>query len=54
MRKGDLLVEFDRDAICTAGYSKTTSVIITNAYSFDAIHAPIGKVNHGVSLLTVR
>lgn len=53
VRKGDLLVEFDRDAICTAGYSTTTAVIITNADAFDVIDAHIGTVTHGDTLLTV-
>lgn len=54
VQQGDLLIEFDGDAIRAAGYSTTTAVIVTNTDAFAAIDEHIGAVTHGDTLLTVR
>lgn len=54
VKQGDLLVEFDMDAILAAGYEVITPVIITNTPQFlDIVETEesIVKVNH--DLLTV-
>lgn len=48
---GDLLVEFDIEAIEAAGYNVTTPVIITNAKKFPTIGSPAaGPIAHGDTL----
>lgn len=50
---GDLLVEFDGDAIERAGYDLTTPVIVTNPDLYPAIaSAPSGPIAHGDPLFT--
>ena len=50
--KGDLLLEFDVDAIKEAGYSTVTPVIVTNSAKFaEVLPAPIAKVVPGEDLL---
>ncbi|MFT4044223.1 MAG: beta-glucoside-specific PTS transporter subunit IIABC [Gordonia sp. (in: high G+C Gram-positive bacteria)] len=51
--KGDLLLEFDRDAIEKAGYSLITPVIVTNSKNYDdVLAAPIDNVSVGDDLLS--
>ncbi|MEC5150641.1 beta-glucoside-specific PTS transporter subunit IIABC [Cryobacterium sp. GrIS_2_6] len=48
VKAGDLLLEFDINAIKAAGYDITTPVIITNPKSYPAIGSPAsGPVAHG-------
>lgn len=50
---GDLLVEFDADAIEAAGYDLTTPVVVTNPELYPAIDAVAsGPVAHGEPLFT--
>ena len=37
VKKGDLLLEFDEEAIKAAGYDTTTPIVVTNAADFDRI-----------------
>lgn len=49
--KGDLLVEFDLEAIAAAGYDLTTPVIVTNADLYPAVGSPAsGPIAHGEPL----
>ncbi|MDQ1204728.1 beta-glucoside-specific PTS transporter subunit IIABC [Microbacterium sp. SORGH_AS_0862] len=49
--KGDLLVEFDLEAIAAAGYDLTTPVIVTNADLYPTIGSPAsGPIAHGEPL----
>ncbi len=51
--KGDLLLEFDINAIKKAGYSVVTPVIVTNSKKFsDVLTVPRTEVKHGEDLLT--
>ena len=55
VRKGQLLLEFDIQAIKEDGYEVTTPVIITNSDEFIDIETAVsGKVNHGDLLLNLR
>ena len=55
VKAGDLLMEFDIDAIQSEGYPVVTPVIITNSYEYQEI---IGRTGHpvaaGGTLMTVR
>lgn len=46
VKKGDLLIEFDIDAIKAAGYSLLTPVLVTNPNNFSDL---VFEVNHNVS-----
>lgn len=52
---GDLLLEFDRDAIAAAGYDTITPVVVTNADEFKSVdlHAP-GPVTGLDAIITVH
>lgn len=53
VKAGDLLVEFDGDAIERAGYDLTTPVIITNGDLYPAVAAAAsGPIAHGEPLFT--
>ncbi|MFV0429187.1 MAG: beta-glucoside-specific PTS transporter subunit IIABC [Arachnia sp.] len=53
VRAGDLLVEFDPDAIKAAGYDITTPVIVTNPDMYPLVAATAsGPVAHGEPLFT--
>lgn len=54
VKKGDLLVEFDIDAIKAAGKSTQSPVIITNPDKFDINILKSGQVNHGDDLIEVK
>ena len=55
VKAGDLLMEFDIDAIKKEGYPVVTPVIITNTYDYQEITGQTGHpVAAGGTLLTVR
>ena len=55
VKKGDLLISFDKDAIEKAGYETVTPVILTNTDSYSAIQAQTGRdVHPGDTVLTVK
>ena len=53
VEKGQLLIEFDIQAIKQAGFSLTTPIVITNQDAFGAEAIARGNVNHGDALLKV-
>lgn len=55
VRKGDLLISFDQEAIRAAGYLLTTPMIVCNTDDYQSV-APIaaGAVQAGASLLEVK
>lgn len=55
VKKGDLLISFDQEAIRTAGYLLTTPMIVCNTDDYQSV-APIaaGAVQAGASLLEVK
>ncbi|MBR3359186.1 MAG: PTS glucose transporter subunit IIA [Solobacterium sp.] len=55
VRKGDVIVKFDIDAIKAAGYDVTTPVIITNTADYASItKADTAEVKAGETILTVE
>ena len=55
VKKGDLLIEFDIDAIKADGYKVTTPMIICNTDDYSSIRPlKTGKVNAGDDLLSVE
>lgn len=55
VKAGDLLLEFDAEAIKAAGCPLTTPVIITNSDDFsDIVLCTEGTVKHGDSIITVK
>ena len=55
VKKGDVLIEFDPEAIRAAGYETVTPVIICNTDRFSAVHAAqSGEVAAGETLLTLQ
>lgn len=54
VKKGDLLVEFDRDAVEAEGYDPTVAVIVTNTSDFlDVIPAGQGETEANATLFTI-
>lgn len=54
VKKGELLVEFDREAIAAEGYDTTVAVLVTNPQDYlDVFPTSGSKVNRGEKLLTV-
>lgn len=52
VKKGDLMLEFDMDAIKAAGYDVTTPVIISNHFNYSNIDVTTGKtVEHGEDVI---
>ena len=52
--KGQLLLEFDMDAIKAAGYDIVTPVVISNTDSYlDVLAADAGEINAGDMLITI-
>lgn len=52
--KGQTLIEFDREAICKAGYDVVTPVVVSNTEDYlDVLAAENGEVEEGGPLLTV-
>ncbi|WP_125114383.1 beta-glucoside-specific PTS transporter subunit IIABC [Agathobaculum sp. Marseille-P7918] len=55
VKKGDLLISFDKDAIEKAGYETVTPIILTNTDIYTAIEAQTGcEVRPGDTVLTVK
>lgn len=55
IKKGQLLLEFDMDAIKKAGYDLTTPVLITNSDQYADIHAEkTGTINVGEKAIVVK
>ena len=55
VKKGDLLIEFDPEAIKAAGYDTITPVIVCNPDAFSAVKAEkAGPVAAGDALLTLQ
>ena len=54
MKKGQLLLEFDKDSINKAGYKTITPVVVSNADDFGDIRiAASGSVQHGGEFIKV-
>lgn len=54
VEEGDLLVEFDAEAITESGYSLTTPVIVTNTKNYDGVVVyPSTRTTHGNELMSV-
>lgn len=54
VKKGDLMLEFDAEAIQAAGYDITTPVIISNSYQYQSVEKTAeGAVKAGDQLLTL-
>ena len=54
VKKGQLLLEFDIEAIKKEGYEVTTPVVVTNSDEFTDVETEAsGKVNHGELLLSL-
>lgn len=54
VKKGDLLVEFDKEAIIAEGYQVITPIIITNSANYlDVLAKDIKEVKAGEALLTI-
>ena len=55
VKKGDLLVSFDMDAIKAAGFPLTTPLIVCNTDEYAAVK-PLasGNVKHGADVLSVE
>ncbi|MDO4173806.1 MAG: beta-glucoside-specific PTS transporter subunit IIABC [Eubacteriales bacterium] len=56
VKKGDLLLEFDLEAIKAAGFDTITPVLVTNADDFDSVSAntECGKARVGMELLHIK
>lgn len=55
VRKGDLLLTFDADAIRKAGYKLTTPMIVCNTDEYSAVTAlAVGSVSAGTDILSVK
>ncbi|MBS3178886.1 MULTISPECIES: beta-glucoside-specific PTS transporter subunit IIABC [unclassified Pseudoclavibacter] len=55
VKAGELLIEFDIDAIKAAGYDVTTPVIITNAELYPEITSQVtGPISHGEALYLAK
>ncbi|MGL5438051.1 MAG: glucose PTS transporter subunit IIA [Lachnospiraceae bacterium] len=55
LQKGDILLEFDREAIAAAGYDTTVIIVISNTNEYDAVVAEYdsGVIFKGEKLLSV-
>ena len=52
---GDVLIEFDRDAILAEGYDLTAPILICNAVEFSSITGSVGETVHELDkLMTAR
>lgn len=55
VKAGDLLIEFDKDAIAAAGYDTVTPVVVCNADDFSDVHADTDRqVTALDALLTLK
>ncbi|MGN0660620.1 MAG: PTS glucose transporter subunit IIA, partial [Oscillospiraceae bacterium] len=55
VKKGDLLITFDKDEISKAGYKTVTPMVICNSEDYGKITSvDSGKVNSGARLLEIK
>lgn len=54
VKKGQLLITFDREAIKAAGYDTITPMVVCNSDSFSQVEAHTGPVKAGDVLLTLK
>ena len=54
VRSGQLLIEFDIDAIISAGYETVTPIIITNSEDYSLFETVKGKVEIGDTIIKLR
>lgn len=54
VKKGQLLITFDRDAIQADGYDTITPMVICNSDSFAQVEAHTGPVQPGDPLITLK
>lgn len=54
VEQGDLLVEFDIEAIRAAGHDTTSPIVVLNTDAYDITKAPRGPIEYGDALLTLR
>ena len=55
VKKGDVLIEFDRDAITAEGYDITAPILICNSVEFSSIKGKVGNtVGELEQLITAR
>lgn len=54
VKRGQLLLEFDREALLAAGYDLDTPVVISNADDFELLPAEAGPVQGGQTVLTLK
>jgi glucose-specific phosphotransferase system IIA component len=53
VEQGDLLIEFDIEAIKAEGYDTTSPIIVLNTDEYDFIKAPSGPIHRGEVLYTL-
>lgn len=54
VKRGQLLLEFDREALLAAGYDLDTPIVVSNADDFELVPAPAGPVQSGQTVLTLN
>ena len=54
VRAGDVLIEFDVEAIKSAGYDTTTPIIVTNSTEYGSIKTLARIVKHGEELIALK
>lgn len=54
IKKGDLLMEVDLDAVKAAGKPLTTMVIVTNTDDYESVEAILGPTTPGKAVVTVK
>ncbi len=55
VKRGDVLIEFDRDAICKEGYDITAPILICNSVEYSSIKGNVGDtVTELDALITAR
>lgn len=53
VKRGQLLLEFDREALLEKGFDLDTPVIVTNSDDFELEPTPVGPVQAGQTILTL-
>ena len=54
VKRGQLLLEFDREALLAAGYDLDTPVVVSNADDYELVSAAPGPVQGGQTVLTLK
>lgn len=54
VKRGQLLLEFDREALLAAGYDLDTPVVVSNMDDFELLPAAPGPVQSGQTVLTLK